>query len=107
MAVGLAGLGVNGCLSPDRADKIGETLSDAAREVKSGSKEVINELADRLEGVVEKIPTKFELSPTEVTVTIESFPSGGGWIAGIFAFLLGIPCGVFGLVLWQVGALAR
>ncbi len=107
VAVGLVGLFADGCLSPDRAETLQKSLTSAAVEVKAGSKEVINEFADRLEGVVEKIPTKFELAPTEVSVTIESFPAGGGWLAGVFAFFVGIPCGVLGLILWQAVRAAR
>lgn len=105
MAVGGALLSVDGCLSPDRAESLERSLISAAQEVKEGSKEVINELGDRLEGVVEKIPTKFEIAPTEVKVTITSFKDGRLWLVGLFAFFGGFLCGMlflFGFQVWFI-----
>lgn len=94
LAVGLCGLAADGCLSADRAEILQKSLSGVAEEVKEGSKEVINAFADRLEGVVEKIPTKFEIAPTEVKVTITSFKDSRLVLVGFVAFCVGIPFGV-------------
>lgn len=101
MAAGAGGVAVNGCLAANRVERVKESLCDAAEEVREDSKEVINVLGDRLEGVVEKIPTKFEIAPTEVQVMIKSSNDGLSWILGVFAFVAGIPFGVLGLKTYE------
>ena len=99
LALGLAGLGVKGCLDGIRAEKMQESLSEAAREVKKGSEEVVDKLGDRLDQAVGKLPTQFEIAPTEIQVRMKVVEGAMGrnrWMlylvcvmSGVGGFLLG------------------